>query len=610
MGRQDHGCFDRSEVPCNRLIRHFDFAIKATGLLLSISGLSERMKHLSTVPTTSYRLQMDPHPYSWLSLTPSLVAIALAMVTRKVVLSMMIGIFSGAVITNGGSPLYAIVDTLEIHLWKSLIEEDRLRVFAFTILMGSMITVVQRSGGMKGLIAQISPWARNRQRGQITTWFLGMLVFFDDYANTVLLGKTLQPLSDRLRISREKLAYLVDSTAAPVAGLAIVSTWVAGEISFVEDGLNALPINPDVNAFAIFINSIPYRFYVLFALVFVFLIGFSERDFGPMLKAERKAGSEPIQSHQERDNSPISGWWNAVVPIVGTVTAVLMIMIETGKASLAAEHNLADVSLWQVFGAADSYYALLWGSLAGLVIAILMVWSQRLLSWPEIGDAMATGAKLMLPALLVLWLASCLSAMTGNSPLESISPMESESYPAKGYRLYTGEYLTGLIAGDGQNGEALAAWLPTIIFLLSAVISFSTGTSWGTMAIVMPIAIPLVYGTIATPESSEWQQSPIMLSAVGGVLAGSIFGDHCSPISDTTVLSSQSCNCDHSAHVLTQLPYAIAVAIVSVVFGTIPIGFGVPVMYLLPLGVAGLVAIVYLLGRRAQVGSEVGEIGE
>ena len=329
MGRQDHGCSGGAQVDRDRVIRHHTDrpALEHCWAV----GKNEASFNCPDPPHTP---QMDPHPYSWLSLAPSLVAIILAIATRKVVASMLVGIFAGAIITNGGSPIYAIVVTLEIHLFKSLVEEDRLRVFAFTVLMGAMVTVVQRSGGMKGLITQISPWAKNRQRGQITTWFLGLLVFFDDYANTVLLGKTLQPLSDRLRISREKLAYLVDSTAAPVAGLAIISTWVAGEISFVEDGLNALPNTPDVNAFAIFINSIPYRFYVLFALVFVFLIGFSERDFGPMLKAERKAGSQPIRSDQESDNSPISGWWNAVVPITGTVAAVVMILIEHGGCSI------------------------------------------------------------------------------------------------------------------------------------------------------------------------------------------------------------------------------------------------------------------------------------
>ena len=543
---------------------------------------------------------MDPHPYGWLSLLPSLVAIGLAITTRHVVLSMVIGIFAGAIITNQGSPFGGISDTLELHLWHALIQEERLRVFAFTLVMGAMIAVIQRAGGMRGLIELVSPWARNRRRGQIATWFLGMLVFFDDYANTVLLGKTLQPLCDRLKISREKLAYLVDSTAAPVAGLAIISTWVAGEISFVQDGLNNLPDGDQVNAFSLFINSIPYRFYALWALVFVFVIGISNRDFGPMLTAERKVFSQDAPDLEDQSNVPIAGWWNAVIPITATVMCVLALMIQTGYESLAQEGTIEGATAWQIFGAANSYFALLWGSFAGLTIAIAMVLLQRLLSFQQVNEAMATGAKLMISPLVVLWLASTLSTMTGNGTLEIAPNSGSEHYPAQEYRLYTGDYLAGLITNNGQESTpTLTAWLPTIIFLLSACISFSTGTSWGTMAIVMPIAIPLAYGAIAEPGSMNWQHNPIMISAVGSVLAGSIFGDHCSPISDTTVLSSQSCGCDQSAHVWTQIPDALSVAALSVVAGTLPIGFGVPVVYLLPLGVIAIVALIYLLGRPA-----------
>ena len=356
-------------------------------------------------------------------------------------------------------------------------------------------------------------------------WF-----FFDDYANTVLLGKTLQPLCDRLKISREKLAYLVDSTAAPVAGLAIISTWVAGEISFVQDGLNNLPDGDQVNAFSLFINSIPYRFYALWALVFVFVIGISNRDFGPMLTAERKVFSQDAPDLEDQSNVPIAGWWNAVIPITATVMCVLALMIQTGYESLSQEGTIEGATAWQIFGAANSYFALLWGSFAGLTIAIAMVLLQRLLSFQQVNEAMATGAKLMISPLVVLWLASTLSTMTGNGTLEIAPNSGSEHYPAQEYRLYTGDYLAGLITNNGQESTpTLTAWLPTIIFLLSACISFSTGTSWGTMAIVMPIAIPLAYGAIAEPGSMNWQHNPIMISAVGSVLAGSIFGDHCSP---------------------------------------------------------------------------------
>ena len=552
---------------------------------------------------------MDPHPYGLLSLAPSVVAIVLAIATRHVILSMLAGIFVGALITNGANPIGAVGDTLELHLWKSLTQEERLRVFAFTLMMGAMIGVIQRAGGMRGLVDLVSPWARNRRRGQITTWILGMLVFFDDYANTVLLGNTLQPLSDRLKISREKLAYLVDSTAAPVAGLAVISTWVAGEIGFVQEGLKSVGAQ-DASAFRLFIESIPYRFYVLWALAFVFLVGFFQRDFGPMLKAERLALGSKSNARTNNVDDPTqtksAGWWNAVIPIALTVVAVLWLLIYTGRESLHSEGAAEGATLWQIFGAADSYFALLWGSFSGMAISILMTMVQRLLSWQEITESIGAGARLMLPALAVLWLASALSTMTGNNLVESKPIDETDpNYPAKAYRLYTGEYLAGMITGgEGDPSGPIAAWLPTIVFVLAAGISFSTGTSWGTMAILLPIAIPLVYGAIGEAGSDAWQSDPILIGAVGSVLAGSIFGDHCSPISDTTVLSSQACGCEHTAHVWTQLPYALTVGVISIVFGTLPIGFGISVWLTLPAGLIALIVFLLLVGRPTRDASD------
>lgn len=560
------------------------------------------------------------HPYGWLSLVPSLVAIVMAIATRRVVLSMFGGICIGALITRGGQLSLAVYDVLEVHLWSSLTQDYRLRVFAFTVLMGAMVGVIERGGGMAGLVNVVSRWAHNRRRGQIACWFLGLLVFFDDYANTVLLGNTLQPLCRRLRISKEKLAFLVDSTAAPVAGLAIISTWVAGEIEYIQSGLNNLDaaVVGDVSAFSLFVNSIPLRFYVLWALLFVFLVAWSQRDYGPMLKAERRtlSGDDDISRETAAALQP-SPWWNAVIPIVATVLAVLTLLYRTGQAAAGSE-----ATPWDIFGAADSYYSLMWGAAIGLVIAVSMTFTQGLLSWSETQAAMTQGAKLMLPALAVLWLAAALSALTGDDPVEGYTPStatvidassdrdtaaQHDPFPQRAYRLYTGIYLANLIQGPAAETDtsadtprasrrsSLATWMPTIIFLLAAFMSFSTGTSWGTMAIVMPIAIPLAYASIAS-EPGEWHVHPIMLATVGSVLAGSIFGDHCSPISDTTVLSSQACGCEHSAHVWTQLPYAMTVGAVTILCGTIPIGYDWDVRWLLLFGPVVLFVTLYILG--------------
>jgi Na+/H+ antiporter NhaC len=552
---------------------------------------------------------MEPHPYGWLSVIPSLIAIGLAIATRRVVLSMFIGLFCGALITVHGNVFRALGDTMELHLWQALIQESRLRVFLFTATMGAMVGVIERAGGMAGLVQVVSRYAHNRQRGQLVTWLLGMLVFFDDYANSVLLGSTLRPLCTRLRISREKLAYLVDSTAAPVAGLAVISTWVAGEIDFVQNGLEGLPSSDGTpTAFRLFIASIPYRFYPIWSLAFVALVGWMQRDFGPMLKAEQRCLSgddtSPELPGPHGDVRP-SGWWNAVIPVVVTIASVVAFLYRTGVQSLGDVAVPADASLWQIFGHADSYFALLWGSVLGLFSAVVLVGLQRLLSWQQTQQAISQGALAMFPALVILLLASALSTMTGHDALPAgPSAGGSTAYPAQAYRLYTGEFIASLLAQDsGAPGRAgLAAWMPTLVFVLAAVISFSTGTSWGTMAILMPIAIPLAHGAITPSTPDAWQTDPVLLGTIGSVLSGSIFGDHCSPISDTTVLSSQASGCEHTAHVWTQLPYALVVGLVSIVFGTLPLGFGWSVHLLLPAGLVVLAGVLWLVGTRtAQV---------
>ena len=236
---------------------------------------------------------MPPHPYGWLSLLPPVAAIALAIVTRRAFTSLIAGIFVGALITKGGNPFMAAYDTAEVHLWATFIEPGKLRVFSFTLLMGAMIGVICRNGGMQGFIRLIAPLASTRRRGQLTTWLLGLLIFFDDYANTMLLGGALRPVCDRLKISREKLAYLVDSTAAPVAGLSLLSTWVAVEIDYVKEGLAMLE-GTDLRAFDLFVASIPYRFYILLSLVLIPVLAITGRDYGPMLTAERRRLREPL----------------------------------------------------------------------------------------------------------------------------------------------------------------------------------------------------------------------------------------------------------------------------------------------------------------------------
>ncbi len=530
--------------------------------------------------------------YGWWSLVPPLVAIILAIVTRRVVASLLLGSAIGALILKDWSadwnPLTAVADLLEKHLWTSLCDPDHIRVFVFTALMGAMIGVVQRMGGMQGVVQALAPLARTRRSGQMLTWVLGLLIFIDDYANTLLLGHTMRPLTDRLRISREKLAYLVDSTAAPVAGLAVVSTWVAGEISYIQTGLNGLDLPPGtVDAFSVFVATIPYRFYVLWALLFVPLMALLGRDFGPMLQAERQALRQPLESPARADSEERGEqagvphrWYNAVVPVLVTLGVTVWLLLLTGaqKAGGALTMDIPWSALIQFFNGGDSYLALVYGSLAGLLVAVLMAALEGILTFSQSRQAAFHGARLVLPALTILWLAWAISGIT------------SEQY------LGTGKYLGGVLQRSID-----VRWMPTIVFILSSCVAFSTGTSWGTMAILMPIVVGATFRMLDAQTGTTDPYSPLLVASIGSVLAGAIFGDHCSPISDTTVLSSQASGCNHVAHVWTQLPYALAVAAISIVCGTLPVGFGLSVW---PLQVLGLVAMLLLLrcfGRRPEV---------
>ncbi len=555
---------------------------------------------------------MEPHPYGWLSLAPPVVAIVLAIATRRAVLSLLAGIFCGALITTGWQPLTALYDTCEIHLWPTFINPGKLRVFSFTLLMGAMVGVICRSGGMQGLIGLISPFAKTRRGGQIVTWLLGLVIFFDDYANTLLLGNTLRPLFDRLKISREKLAYLVDSTAAPVAGLALVSTWVAVEIEYVRDGLEMLGPDSQLQAVDLFIASIPYRFYVLAALLFVPLIAIVGRDFGPMLKAERKRlrGDDDnlladTLMEVDTDNTPPARWYNAVLPIALTLVVVMILLYVTGLQALGPLAEGVTPELRDILGGAKSSLALQYGSLAGLALAIFLARVQRLLSGQRILDAVGGGVKVVLPAILILWCASAMSRMTSSKSFEGVATQTA--YEFQDHRLYTGDFLTQAVLPDvksdsdsdvGSSLNLTVKFLPTAVFLLAAVLSFSTGTSFGTMGILMPMVVTLAHSVLQVHQGGVMTASdPIFLACIGSVLAGAIFGDHCSPISDTTILSSQACGCNHIAHVVTQLPYALTVAVVVILCGTLPIGWGLSVWLLLPLQLAGLVAVLMIAGK-------------
>lgn len=535
--------------------------------------------------------------YGLLSLLPPLLAIVLAIVTRQILIPLAIAVFCGSLILH-----FSTADSLTqwglqsaggfvTAIWQSVSDYDRRRAVVFSLLLGAMVGVLEAGGGMRALIARLAQNVRTRRGGQTLITSLGLSIFFDDYANTLLLGGTMRTTADRFGISRAKLAYLVDSTSAPVAGLAPISTWVVTEISFVAAGL-ALVSATDVSAFALFMATLPYRFYAILALVMVFAIAISDRDFGPMRYADGandrapelgpgistgwSAGDSAAAAAAQRA-TPLLGW-AAVVPVAACITAVIASLYFSGRGSVTAETVGFVRTAGAIISGGDSYQALIHGGAAGLLLAIVL---HRLLGrvpWTVLGRGTYRGALQILPAMVILWLAWALSDQTGKTQLD------------------TGGYL-----GSQLSDQISAFFLPTAVFLVAAAVAFATGTSWGTMAILTPMSIELAMKIAPLGENGVGDPfNPICIATVGSVLAGAIFGDHCSPLSDTTVLSSRACGCDHVVHVQTQMPYALSVGAISIVCGTLPVAAGLSPYLCLGLGTLAILVIVYTCGTPAE----------
>jgi len=450
------------------------------------------------------------------------------------------------------------------------------------MLLGGMVGVFSRIGGTRGVVDEISRLATSPRRGQLATWLMGLAVFFDDYTNTLIVGNTMRPITDRLRISREKLSYIVDSTAAPVACIAVITSWIGFEISLVKDAFDSMGL--DRNPFTTFLASIPYSFYPILTLLFGLLVAGTTRDFGPMAGAERRARTTgnvladkavPLSNIEEdikSDPSQSARWYNAAIPIGVVVLGTFAGLVWTGRSALI-ESGATDYSLLDTIRHSDSFVSLLWSSLAGCVAAILLGLTQRLASLTEIMNAWVAGVKSMVAAIIILVLAWSIGAVCTD--------------------LQTAHYLVGK-----ASGIISPVLLPTIVFLVAAAISFSTGTSWGTMTILTPIAIPLVVRIAEINAVSPGVQEAVLLSSISAVLAGSVFGDHCSPISDTTIMSSMASGADHVDHVRTQLPYAATVGVIAIAFGYLPAGYDLSPALSLLLGAAAVFGIVMLFGKR------------
>ena len=535
----------------------------------------------------------------WLSILPPLIAIFLALALREVIVSLFVGVFSGAAILGvyqSGSVVgvfSGLLTTLDTYIVKALTDSSHVSIILFSLLIGGMVSLISRNGGMQGIVNRIARLAQTPKSGQLATYLLGMVVFFDDYANSLVVGNTMRPITDRLRISREKLSYLVDSTAAPVSALAFITTWIAAEIGYIGDGIAKLEGFPaDMTPYRLFVQSLGYAFYPLLTLIFILILVLRQRDFGTMLTAERRARStgevaraESLKgdSAQMKDFQPKEGVsiqpFRAVIPVAVLVLGVLIGLLYTGwDSAVWNDPELGMVKkLSAVFGNANSYAALLWASLSAVIVAIGLSLGKSRLKLTETMGVMTSGFKAMFDAVMILTLAWALQGVTDD--------------------MHTATFLTDLL-----GNELSPAWLPSITFVLAAVIAFSTGSSWGTMAILYPLIIPLTWAVCQQSGLIDPNAIGIMANAVACVLGGAVLGDHCSPISDTTILSSLATSCDHIDHVRTQLPYALTVGGIALLLGTLPTGFGLPSWVSFLLGIGACYAVVQGFGQ--EIGGE------
>ncbi|MCX8104905.1 MAG: hypothetical protein N3D80_03410 [Ignavibacterium album] len=521
----------------------------------------------------------------FVSIIPPLLAILIALIFRQVLFSLLLGIFAGTFFLYEYNPIIAFMRLADTYVINSLIDKSHIQIIVFTLMFGGVIGLMSKSGGTTGIANLLIPLARNRKSGLLATWLSGIIIFFDDYANTLVVGNLMRPLTDKLKISREKLAFIVDATSAPVASIFIISSWIGYEVGLIQDGFKS--IGSDLNAYNVFIDTIIFRFYPIAMLLFIPITIIMKRDFGPMLKAERFAiangidakhsgskSNDILKSTELFGNEDKAKWYNGIVPILIIVLGTIAGLIFTGIKSLESM-GIKEYGIREIISYSDSYSALLWASSAACVIAGVMIGFQKIMNLGEIMDAWFLGIRSMFLAVVMLTLAWAIGSITQD--------------------MKTADYIISIIS-DSISPH----WLPVLVFIVCAATSFSTGTSWGTMAIMMPLVIPLAFHISSINNLSEADSYLIMIGAISSVLAGCVFGDHCSPISDTTILSSMASGCDHVAHVNTQLPYAIFIAVLCMLIGDIPTAFGFPpILSILLITISSVIGLK-IIGKKVE----------
>ena len=570
---------------------------KRNARLFLITTMLFVMSSVSTFAAETDIATVNAEKFGVLTILPPLVAIVLAFATKNVIVSLVLGVMSGGFLLNLNgmnvfSALFSSFLDLVDRAIAALADPWNAGIILQVLAIGGVINLVAKMGGAKAIAEALAKKAKNARSAQLITWASGLLVFFDDYANSLIIGPMMRPVTDKMKISRERLAFVIDATAAPVAGLAIISTWIGLEVGLIGDGFNAIGV--EANAFSVFLNTIPFRFYNILILGFIVLTSIMLKDFGPMREAELRArrGESKLASSKEIDEKissehsdlePLPGVklniWNAIIPIGILIVGSLFAFYYSGYQTILSGDDatlielvknspLSFVSIREAFSNADASVALFQAALFAGIVALCMGVNKKIFTVSQGLEMWVDGMKTLVITCVILICAWSLSSVIKE--------------------LGTAKFLVTLL-----SGSVPAFLLPSIIFVLGGIISFATGTSFGTIGILMPLTIPLAHSI--NPEMSY------IVVSISAVLTGSIFGDHCSPISDTTILPSMGAGCNHIDHVRTQMPYALFVGAIAILFGYIPAGFGLPIYLIMPVAFIVMFIGIQIFGKSVDI---------
>ena len=455
-----------------------------------------------------------------LSLLPPVIAIVLALITKEVYSSLFIGILAGALLAADFNPL----GTMDVMLNDGFISavSGSAGIFIFLVLLGMLVALINKTGASKAFGEWAKTHIKTRVGAQLATFAFGVLIFIDDYFNCLTVGSVMQPVTDANRISRAKLSYIIDATAAPICMIAPISSWAAAVASYAE--------GTGYSGFTLFVRAIPYNFYSLLTLVFIVALALMKFDYGPMALHEKNAMEKGDLFTSGTEHAAVEIEKNQKGKVIDLVVPIVILIAISVFALVYVGGILDGADFITAFGDTDATVGLPWGGIITLLVTVIFLLVRRVITFKDAMECVPEGFKAMVPAILILTMAGTLKNMTSN--------------------LGSAEFVEAFMA----DASALQNFLPAVIFLVAGFIAFSTGTSWGTFGILIPIV------TSIFPASSE-----LMYIGMSACLAGAVWGDHCSPISDTTIMSSAGARCDHINHVSTQLPYAITVAAVSFV---------------------------------------------